>query len=101
MGRSWLSAAPPPGRAPSGRGVNENYARELMELHTLGVDGGYTQRDVVEVARCFTGWTMRNPHDGSGFFFNDKMHDRGAKKVLALTIKAGRGSRTASGCSIC
>jgi uncharacterized protein (DUF1800 family) len=100
---NWLSAAPPapPARrqgAPApprpiaaGRGLNENYGRELLELHTLGVDGGYTQKDVVEVARCFTGWTMRNPHDGSGFVFNDKMHDRGEKHVLGHIIKAGGG----------
>jgi uncharacterized protein (DUF1800 family) len=81
---NWLSAG-------VGRGVNENYGRELMELHTLGVDGGYTQKDVSEVARCFTGWTMRNPHDGSGFFFDMKKHDRGVKHVLGHTIKAGRG----------
>jgi uncharacterized protein (DUF1800 family) len=62
-----------------------------MELHTLGVDGGYTQRDVVDVARCFTGWTMKNPRDGLGFEFNDKMHDRGEKHVLGHRIKAGRG----------
>src|SRR5476649_1295952 len=67
---NWLSAG-------TGRGVNENYGRELMELHTLGVDGGYTQHDVAEVARCFTGWTMKNPHDGTGFFFDMKKHDRG------------------------
>src|SRR5207253_6949242 len=47
------------------RGINENYARELMELHTLGVDGGYTQKDVQEVARCFTGWTILQPR-GAG-----------------------------------
>jgi uncharacterized protein (DUF1800 family) len=100
---NWLSAAPPapPARRPgvpassrpiaAGRGLNENYGRELLELHTLGVDGGYTQKDVVEVARCFTGWTMRNPHDGTGFVFNDKMHDRGVKRVLGHTIKAGGG----------
>jgi uncharacterized protein (DUF1800 family) len=100
---NWLSAAPPPpparrpgAPAPSrpiaaGRGLNENYGRELLELHTLGVDGGYTQKDVIEVARCFTGWTMRNPHDGTGFVFNDKMHDRGQKHVLGHTIKAGGG----------
>jgi uncharacterized protein (DUF1800 family) len=103
---NWLSAAPAPtpkprpgsrparpspARVSAGRGLNENYARELMELHTLGVDGGYTQKDVVEVARCFTGWTMKNPHDGLGFEFNDKMHDRGEKRVLGHKIKAGRG----------
>jgi uncharacterized protein (DUF1800 family) len=81
---NWLSAG-------TGRGVNENYGRELMELHTLGVDGGYTQHDVAEVARCFTGWTMKNPHDGAGFFFDMKKHDRGVKHVLGHTIKAGRG----------
>ncbi|HUC76333.1 MAG TPA: DUF1800 domain-containing protein [Vicinamibacterales bacterium] len=83
------AAAPKP--VTPGRGLNENYARELMELHTLGVDGGYTQHDVMEVARCFTGWTMRNPHDGSGFFFNDKVHDHGAKRVLGHRIREGRG----------
>jgi uncharacterized protein (DUF1800 family) len=81
---NWLSAG-------TGRGVNENYGREVMELHTLGVDGGYTQRDVSEVARCFTGWTMKNPHDGSGFVFDIKKHDRGVKHVLGHTIRAGRG----------
>ena len=103
---NWLSAAPPappqrrpggpsrpspPKPAPAGRGLNENYGRELMELHTLGVDGGYTQRDVVEVARSFTGWTLGDPHAGTGFVFNDKMHDHGAKRVLGHTIKPGRG----------
>jgi uncharacterized protein (DUF1800 family) len=73
------------------RGLNENYARELMELHTLGVDGGYTQADVVNVARAFTGWTMRKPHEATGFEFNDKMHDHKAKVVLGQTIKAGGG----------
>ena len=52
------------------RGLNENYGRELMELHTLGVDGGYTQKDVTEVARCFTGWTIDQPQLGGGFRFN-------------------------------
>jgi uncharacterized protein (DUF1800 family) len=85
---NWLSAAPAPRTT---RGVNENYGRELMELHTLGVDGGYTQRDVVDVARCFTGWSMANPHDGLGFVFKASMHDRGAKRVLGHTIKAGGG----------
>ena len=92
---NWLNSAPPPPRPnapppPPGRGLNENYARELMELHTLGVDGGYTQQDVVEVARCFTGWTLHN-HEGTGFWFNDKTHDRGQKRVLGEVIPAGRG----------
>jgi len=76
-------------RAP--RGLNENYARELMELHTLGVDGGYTQKDVTEVARAFTGWTIEPPRRGSGFRFEPRMHDTGAKVVLGHTIKAGGG----------
>ena len=73
------------------RGLNENYARELMELHTLGVDGGYTQKDVTEVARCFTGWTIRQPREGGAFFYNDKIHDKGQKVVLGVTIPAGGG----------
>jgi uncharacterized protein (DUF1800 family) len=73
------------------QGLNENYGRELMELHTLGVDGGYTQQDVTEVARCFTGWTIRQPNQGGGFFFNPRMHDRGEKHVLGVTIAAGGG----------
>lgn len=72
-------------------GLNENYGREIMELHTLGVDGGYTQQDVTEVARCFTGWTIRQPQQGGGFFFNPRMHDRGEKHVLGITIPAGGG----------
>jgi len=72
------------------RGLNENYARELLELHTLGVDGGYTQQDVIEVARALTGWTIggRNP---SVFAFRDYMHDTGPKVVLGHELPAGRG----------
>ncbi|MBI3493133.1 MAG: DUF1800 domain-containing protein [Acidobacteria bacterium] len=72
-------------------GLNENYGRELMELHTLGVDGGYTQKDVVEVARAFTGWTMPNPRQGHGFRFDPRLHDPGEKVVLGHRIKAGGG----------
>ncbi len=72
-------------------GLNENYARELMELHTLGVDGGYTQQDVVEVARCFTGWTIDRPQQGGGFVFRTATHDRGEKRVLGQVIPAGGG----------
>jgi uncharacterized protein (DUF1800 family) len=72
-------------------GLNENYARELMELHTLGVDGGYTQHDVVEVARCFTGWTIDRPQQGGGFVFRSLAHDRGEKRVLGQVIPAGGG----------
>src|SRR3954468_7213289 len=71
------------------RGLNENYARELMELHTLGVDGGYSQRDVIEVARALTGWTM-NPREGA-FVFRPEAHDAGTKVVLGHTLAAGRG----------
>jgi uncharacterized protein (DUF1800 family) len=62
-----------------------------MELHTLGVDGGYTQQDVIAVARCFTGWTIAAPRQGGGFRFEPRMHDRGEKVVLGHKIKAGGG----------
>jgi uncharacterized protein (DUF1800 family) len=81
----------PPKPPPRKPGINENYARELMELHTLGVDGGYTQKDVQEVARCFTGWTIDRPFQGGGFVFRPWMHDDGAKTVLGVTIPAGGG----------
>ena len=71
------------------RGLNENYARELMELHTLGVEGGYTQKDVQEVARCFTGWTIRQPQQRGEFVFEPRIHDRGEKLVLGTRISAG------------
>jgi uncharacterized protein (DUF1800 family) len=73
------------------RGLNENYGRELMELHTLGVNGGYTQHDVTEVARCFTGWTIQDPRKGGAFFYNDNLHDKGEKVVLGHVIPAGGG----------
>ena len=73
------------------KGLNENYGRELMELHTLGVDGGYTQKDVTEVARAFTGWTIQNPRQGAGFRFEPRIHDTGEKVVLGHRIKAGGG----------
>lgn len=72
-------------------GINENYARELMELHTLGVSGGYTQKDVQEVARCFTGWTIRKPNEEGIFFFNPQAHDNGEKTVLGRKIASGGG----------
>ncbi len=72
-------------------GINENYARELMELHTLGVEGGYTQKDVQEVARCFTGWTIVQPRRGGDFIFRPFMHDDGEKVVLGHKIPAGGG----------
>ncbi len=93
------------------RGINENYARELMELHTLGVDGGYSQKDVQEVARCFTGWTILAPRGGAvatqamrngpraemlranagKFYFNPGAHDDGEKMVMGHKIPAGGG----------
>jgi len=95
------------------RGINENYARELMELHTLGVDGGYTQKDVQEVARCFTGWTIFAPrgagaaaqaivngrvgdrlrNEAGTFYFNARAHDDGEKTVLGHKIPAGGGMK--------
>jgi uncharacterized protein (DUF1800 family) len=71
------------------RGLNENYARELLELHTLGVDAGYTQQDIVEVAKAFTGWTIRGPRQGGDFFFDDRRHVKGAKQVLGTRIDRG------------
>jgi uncharacterized protein (DUF1800 family) len=81
--------------AAEGAASNENYARELMELHTLGVDGGYSEEDVAEVARAFTGWTVAPPRkkgsgDG-GFLFRAGRHDAGAKSVLGRRLAAGRG----------
>ena len=70
-------------------GINENYARELMELHTLGVDGGYTQQDVIEVAKAFTGWDIERPAQGGEFVFNPRRHEPGPKRVLGRTIAPG------------
>jgi uncharacterized protein (DUF1800 family) len=100
-GQAQTQPAPQPKRRR--RGINENYARELMELHTLGVEGGYTQKDVQEVARCFTGWTIFDPRGQGGaagitnperagtFFFNPRLHDDGEKLVLGHKIPAGGG----------
>ena len=96
---NWLSSSPDNAlnRPRNGNaairkaGINENYARELMELHTLGVDGGYAQKDVGEVARCFTGWTIRQPRGRPEFLFDSRMHDRGTKTVLGTTIASGGG----------
>src|SRR5213083_1769296 len=73
------------------KGINENYARELLELHTLGVDGGYTQQDVIDVARIFTGWSVRRPQQGGDFEFHDWAHDYGEKVVLGVTFPPGHG----------
>jgi uncharacterized protein (DUF1800 family) len=73
------------------KGINENYSRELLELHTLGVDGGYTQQDVIAVARIFTGWSVRRPQEGGDFEFLDWAHDEGEKVVLGARFPAGHG----------
>ena len=91
---NFLSQAEPPppkeGETRRRPGLNENYARELMELHTLGVDGGYTQQDVQEVARCFTGWSL-GQQPNPMFIFRPRMHDRGGKTVLGMRLPAGGG----------
>jgi uncharacterized protein (DUF1800 family) len=84
---------PPPGIARQAHGLNENYGRELLELHTLGVNGGYTQQDVIAVARCFTGWTIRNPNQQPEFAFASFMHDPGEKTVLGHKIASGGGEQ--------
>lgn len=92
---NWQSVAPRGSylpNQPGALGLNENYGRELLELHTLGVDGGYSQKDVIEVARCFTGWTIMPLERGGAFYFNKQMHDRGTKVVLGVTIPAGGGT---------
>jgi uncharacterized protein (DUF1800 family) len=92
---NWLSASPNVaarlGPNNPRRGLNENYARELMELHTVGVDGGYSQKDVQEVARCFTGWTIRQPRGEAEFYFEPRIHDTGEKIVLGTRVPSGGG----------
>lgn len=84
---------PAPYRRPvrRGLGLNENYGRELLELHTLGVDGGYTQHDVTEAARVLTGWTLRDPNSSGEFLFRPEMHDAAEKVVLGHVFPAGHG----------
>lgn len=92
---NWLNTAPRTGKVKGRyRGLNENYARELLELHTLGVDGGYTQTDVVELARILTGWglcdgPLRKEAPASGFCFDAQRHDRGDKTLLGRTFHGG------------
>jgi uncharacterized protein (DUF1800 family) len=93
---NWMSVRKdmPQGGAGQGqRGLNENYARELLELHTLGVEGGYTQKDVIEVARCFTGWSIDQPNKIGSFVFRPLAHDNGEKVVLGHRIAPGGGER--------
>jgi len=91
FGRPWPQRAPQQQQQAKKnvRGLNENYGRELMELHTLGVDGGYTQKDVTEVARCFTGWTIDKPRKYADFKFDERLHDPDPKIVLGKKIHAG------------
>ncbi|HET6329928.1 MAG TPA: DUF1800 domain-containing protein [Holophagaceae bacterium] len=89
---NWLSVqdgfqAPRQGNRKAG--LNENYGRELMELHTLGVDGGYTQADVAQVARCFTGWSIQDPQQDAAAIFRPRTHDDGPKTVMGVVITAG------------
>jgi uncharacterized protein (DUF1800 family) len=86
---NWQSSDPNTPRRAKAGGLNENYARELLELHTLGVDSGYTQQDVVETAKAFTGWTIRGPRQGGGFWFDERRHVKGARRVLGKTIDRG------------
>jgi uncharacterized protein (DUF1800 family) len=82
---------PPPNpnaKRKANNGLNENYGRELLELHTLSVSGGYSQRDVTEVAKVFTGWTIEKPNDGGGFKYDPRMHEPGPKFVLGHHIKS-------------
>jgi uncharacterized protein (DUF1800 family) len=81
------AARNPDAKRKAPEGLNENYARELMELHTLGVNGGYTQADVTQVARVLTGWTVDRPERGGGFKFDENRHEPGTKKVLGKKIK--------------
>ena len=86
--RAAITNARKPGNQKKARqGLNENYARELMELHTLGVNGGYTQADVTQVARILTGWTVERPERGGGFEFNPDRHEPGTKKALGQKFK--------------
>src|SRR5215471_18160430 len=94
FGRPYMVQPPPARQNPNApKGLNENYGRELMELHTLGVDGGYTQRDVTEVARAFTGWTIEQPRQGGAFRFDPRRHDDGKKIVLGHVINERGGQR--------
>src|SRR5262249_8965510 len=93
---AWLSTAPDAMLGNGRAGLNENYARELLELHTLGVDGGYTQADVIAVARAFTGGTIDHPRpghprSGGGFLFAPRAHDREPKTILGRQFLAGGG----------
>ncbi len=85
-GRFMQFPRPQPANKNRPSGLNENYAREIMELHTLGVDGGYTQRDVTELAKVLTGWSIEQPQLGGGFRFNERAHEPGPKYILGRKI---------------
>jgi uncharacterized protein (DUF1800 family) len=85
--RPYAPPRPRPNQGKRPSGLNENYGRELLELHTLSVSGGYSQRDVTEVAKVFTGWTIDKPYQGGGFKFDPRMHEPGPKFVLGHRIK--------------
>jgi uncharacterized protein (DUF1800 family) len=87
-GRRYPPPRPRPNQGKKSNGLNENYGRELLELHTLSVNGGYTQKDVTEVAKVFTGWTIDKPAEGGGFKFEPRMHEPGTKLVLGHKIKS-------------
>jgi uncharacterized protein (DUF1800 family) len=91
-GRRGRFARPRPQAKNRPSGLNENYAREIMELHTLGVDGGYTQKDVTELAKVLTGWTIEKPQLGGGFKFNERAHEPGPKYVLGHKV-SGHGEK--------
>ena len=85
-GRPWNGNA---GQQNQERGLNENYGREVMELHTIGVDAGYTQEDVVEMAKCLTGWSIREPRRDPEYVFRPEFHAQGKKVVMGHTFNSG------------
>jgi uncharacterized protein (DUF1800 family) len=90
-GPATSGPVPAPNAAPKkpDRGLNENYGREVMELHTVGVDGGYTQQDVIQMAECLTGWTIHEPRKDPQFFFDEKIHDQAKKVVMGRAFNYG------------
>src|SRR5208283_1867088 len=78
-----------PRSKPGNKGLNENYGREVMELHTVGVDGGYTQTDVTNLAAILTGWTVDRPYQGGGFLFDARRHEPGTKTWMGHTVGYG------------
>jgi uncharacterized protein (DUF1800 family) len=90
-GPATSGPVPAPNAAPKkpDRGLNENYGREVMELHTVGVDAGYTQQDVIQMAECLTGWTIHEPRKDPQFFFDEKIHDQAKKVVMGRAFNYG------------